>query len=248
MPSRTCTGCGRTLAVNADNFYRQDTGDGFTAKCRDCLRAYTREYKARKRATASPRPKRCSGPCGRTLPREAFKPDTLGRPRPRCRDCERAAETVREMERKAARERRDAAVRDRHDQRRHAPGKTCTRCESHLPATLEHFYAYDRSPDGLEPLCKGCIEDVSERREAAKPPPPRSPEERAKAAARVERYNAQLLPHIEHLRVPTSREREAAERLAAGKFDPLAGCEAVTALIDALRDEPERRGASEQVA
>lgn len=50
---RTCTGpCGRTLPVDAEHFYRQSGGDGFTARCKACVKARTAEQKAERRRAA----------------------------------------------------------------------------------------------------------------------------------------------------------------------------------------------------
>jgi hypothetical protein len=93
---RRCIGpCARTLPRTAEHFYRQDGGDGFAPRCRECYKAAARERKAaarERRKFEPPQPKRCVK-CERELPGdiEHFSCDTLGRPRPRCRECEAAA-------------------------------------------------------------------------------------------------------------------------------------------------------------
>jgi hypothetical protein len=94
--------------VDADHFYRQGGGDGFTRRCKDCIKAGTRDRKtAQRESRGESWPKRCAGPCGRTIPCDAehFARDPLGRPRPRCRECELAAELARDFESAADRPR-----------------------------------------------------------------------------------------------------------------------------------------------
>jgi hypothetical protein len=98
---RRCTGsCGRTLPVDAENFYAQDGGDGFTRRCRECVKADTRERAAalreRQAAARAARPvKQCTGICDRELPADAeyFHRRTAARDglQSRCRECVNAS-------------------------------------------------------------------------------------------------------------------------------------------------------------
>jgi hypothetical protein len=47
--TRICTACGVELPVDAEHFYRQGGGDGFTSSCRECVKARTRAHKGRLR-------------------------------------------------------------------------------------------------------------------------------------------------------------------------------------------------------
>lgn len=102
-PTKVCTGpCGRELPDDDKHFYRQRPY-GLTPRCRGCISAANAARRAaerERRAAEPPRPKRCVGPCGRELPADAkhFARDPLDRPRPRCRECELAAELAADAE------------------------------------------------------------------------------------------------------------------------------------------------------
>jgi hypothetical protein len=138
---RVCIGrCGRKLPVDAEHFYVQRGGDGFTRRCKECMKAEQRERKAAQSERRKASPKRCLGVCGRELSRDEFAPDPQGRPRPRCRECELGAELAAELE---------AAEQSQ--------TKRCTGCKRELPQSCEHFHRHARSPDGLSARCKECV-------------------------------------------------------------------------------------------
>lgn len=178
---RTCTGeCGRTLPVDDEHFYTQSGGDGFAARCKECCKADTRKRKAALRASREGGPlpmKRCIGACGREIPAtvENFARDPLDRPRPRCRDCELAAEMVADF---ARAEREAVAKREAVELPPDtAASKTCPGpCGRTLPLNIHNFHRHKNSSDGFQARCKDCInQDHRERRaaeRAARPDPP----------------------------------------------------------------------------
>lgn len=211
--TRVCTGqCGRTLTVNAENFYSQDGGDGFSRRCRECLKAVARERKAaaREHRKVNPPLKRCAGPCGRELPSDAahYARDTLDRPRPRCRECELAAELA-------------AAV---------VPRKRCSgRCGRELPADAEHFHRHGTGKGGLRARCRECV--AADRRERStgrpaelvpspqrptRPPPPAPPTPPPAALIAASEALDELLADLPSVpRDPSAAERSRRSMQAA---------------------------------
>src|ERR1044072_7533867 len=55
-PTKTCPVCHRTLSVDVVHFYRQTGGDGYTRRCRNCIKAKRRELKAAERERRALKP------------------------------------------------------------------------------------------------------------------------------------------------------------------------------------------------
>lgn len=228
--TKRCTGpCGRELPVDGEHFYRQAGGDGFTPRCRACLKVAHRARRAakaaeRKREAASrpaPTTKRCSGPCGRELPIDAeyFHRRSDGRDglASRCRDCTNAE----------------------HRERRAAPGEAAERCAAAKDALVTAKGALDgpiaelaelgggsASPIGSLSSREGRLSFIRRRIEIA------PPGQAAEAADRARRVMAAADRDVRELTRPPFDVAEVFMDMAAASSD-----EGVQVLATALRGQ-----------